>query len=41
MKTIEMLESRIALLKERSKDNGNIVKKLERQVRALKKNAAN
>lgn len=39
MKTIEMLKSRIALLKKRSKDNGNIIKKLERQVRALEKAA--
>lgn len=39
MKTVEMLKSRIALLKERSKDNANIIKKLERQVRALEKAA--
>ena len=35
MKTIEALKARIDLLEARKRDNGNIVKKLKRQIRAL------
>jgi len=34
---IAMLENRIKLLEARNKDNGNIVKALKREVRALRK----
>jgi hypothetical protein len=32
------IENRIALLRSREKENGNIIKKLERQLRNLQKN---
>lgn len=35
MKTIEVLQARIALLESRKADNGNIIRKLKRQIRAL------
>jgi hypothetical protein len=34
MKSVEMYKARIALLQSRKRDNGNIVKKLERKIRA-------
>lgn len=33
---IAFLENRVALLSERQKDNGKIVRKLQRQIRRLK-----
>ena len=39
MKTIESLQARVALLKSRSRDNGRIIKKIERQIRAIQKAA--
>ena len=36
-KTKEQIENRIALLSERQKDNGNIIKKLKRQLRKFDK----
>lgn len=38
MKTIESIQARIALLESRNRDNGNIIRKLRRQLRALEKN---
>ena len=38
MKTKEYYEARINLLSGRDKENGRIIKKLERQLRALLKN---
>ena len=35
MHTVEMLKARIALLQSRGRDNGNIIKKLERKIRAI------
>lgn len=35
MKTVEMYKARIALLQSRGRDNGNIIKKLDRKIRAL------
>jgi hypothetical protein len=35
------IENRIALLKSRGRENGNIVKKLERKCRKLQKNKQN
>ena len=37
MKTIEALQARIALLEGRKRDNGKIVKKLRRKIRALER----
>ena len=39
MRTVEALQARIDLLKSRKRDNGRIIRKLERQIRALKKNS--
>lgn len=35
MKTIKALQARIMLLESRKTDNGNIIRKLKRQIRAL------
>jgi len=37
MRTVETLQNRIDVLKNRQKDNGKIIKKCERQIRALQK----
>ena len=37
MRTVEALQLRIELLKSRKEDNGRIIRKLERQIRALQK----
>ena len=38
MRTVASLQARIDLLKSRKRDNGRIICKLERQIRALQKN---
>lgn len=37
MRTVESLQAKIDLLKSRKRDNGRIIRKLERQIRALQK----
>ena len=37
MRTVGSLQARIDLLKSRKRDNGRIIRKLERQIRALQK----
>ena len=37
MRTVESLQARIDLLKSRKRDNGRIIRKLERQIRALQR----
>ena len=37
MRTVESLQARIELLKSRKRENGRIIRKLERQIRALQK----
>ena len=39
MRTVEALQTRIDLLKSRKRDNERIIRKLERQIRALGKNS--
>ena len=39
MRTVEALQARIDLLKSRKTENGRIIRKLERQIRALQKNS--
>ncbi len=39
MKDIQTIDIRIALLKSRNEDNGNIIKKLEREKRRILANA--
>ena len=37
MRTVESIQIRIELLKSRKRENGRIIRKLERQLRALQK----
>ena len=37
MRNIETLQARIELLKARKRDNGRIIRKLERQIRAIQR----
>ena len=37
MRTVESLQARVELLKSRKRENGRIIRKLERQIRALQK----
>ena len=37
MRTVESIQIRIDLLKSRKRENGRIIRKLERQLRALQK----
>ena len=37
MRTVESIQARIDLLKSRKRENGRIIRKLERQLRAMQK----
>ena len=39
MRTVESIQIRIDLLKSRKRENGRIIRKLERRLRALQKNS--
>lgn len=39
MRTVKSIQARIDLLKSRKRENGRIIRKLERQLRALQKNS--